>query len=618
TIDGKPRVLLADDNADMRDYVTRLLGETMRITAFSNGREALESILADPPDLVLTDVMMPVLDGFGLLRELRADPRTRAIPVILLSARAGEESRIEGVAAGADDYVVKPFSAGELRARVTTHLELARVRHENLRATRRLQDVSTKLIGAGGFESLLREIITATTAIIGADLGILLLKEGSRFRVAAQTGHQAPFLDFVSHRDSDGLACYQALQTGLRVIAPDVETDSRFAGREALVAMRAAGIRALQSTPLFSRGGKVLGILTTHWKTPHVPDENELGRLDVLVRQAADLIESNISAELLRTSEERVAMAIDAAGMATWDVDLRTDAATWSRRQFEILGYDVSPAGNATMLLWRSRVHPDDLEAVEEAVRKARVNGERYASEHRILRADNGEVRWVAEFGRYIRDLSGEPQRFIGVSLDITERVQASRNSLLLGAIVDSSDDAIISKNLDGVITSWNKSAERLFGYTAEEAIGQTVAALLIPADRQDEEPAILERLARGVRVDHFETVRQRKDGSLLDLSLTISPVRDDRGRIIGASKIARDITERKQREARLRSSEERFRALVTASSDVVYQMSGDWSEMRHLVGREFIADTLEPSTSWLAKYIHPDDQPHVMETIHA
>jgi PAS domain S-box-containing protein len=122
----------------------------------------------------------------------------------------------------------------------------------------------------------------------------------------------------------------------------------------------------------------------------------------------------------------------------------------------------------------------------------------------------------------------------------------------LLGAIVDSSDDAIISKDLKGVITSWNKSAERLFGYTAEEAVGRSVAELLIPANRQDEEPNILQRLARGERVDHFETIRRRKDGTLLDISLTISPVKDSEGAIVGASKIARDITQRRIFERRL------------------------------------------------------------------
>ena len=135
---------------------------------------------------------------------------------------------------------------------------------------------------------------------------------------------------------------------------------------------------------------------------------------------------------------------------------------------------------------------------------------------------------------------------------ELRRRQSAEAAMQLLGAIVDSSDDAIISKDLNGVITSWNKSAERLFGYTAEEAVGRSVADLLIPADRQDEEPNILQRLARGERVDHFETIRRRKDGTLLNISLTISPVKGPEGAIVGASKIARDITQRRIFERRL------------------------------------------------------------------
>jgi len=130
-----------------------------------------------------------------------------------------------------------------------------------------------------------------------------------------------------------------------------------------------------------------------------------------------------------------------------------------------------------------------------------------------------------------------------------------SQNELaaeLLRAIIESSDDAIISKDLNSVITSWNKSAERLFGYTEAEAIGKPIT-ILIPPDRLDEEPQILSRIRSGERVDHFETTRVRKDGKLIDISLTISPVRDRTGRIVGASKIARDITERRKADADLR-----------------------------------------------------------------
>ena len=132
----RSRVLVADDNADMRLYVARLLSERYDVTAVANGRDALESVRQQVPDLILSDVMMPELDGFELLRELRAQPETKTIPIILLSARAGEESRVEGLDAGADDYLVKPFSARELIARVQTHIQLAKVRKEADQAIR--------------------------------------------------------------------------------------------------------------------------------------------------------------------------------------------------------------------------------------------------------------------------------------------------------------------------------------------------------------------------------------------------------------------------------------------------------------------------------------------------
>ena len=145
-----------------------------------------------------------------------------------------------------------------------------------------------------------------------------------------------------------------------------------------------------------------------------------------------------------------------------------------------------------------------------------------------------------------------------------TLRLKADNAIGLLAAIIDSSEDAIISKTLQGVITSWNGAAERLFGYTAQEAIGQPIT-MLIPLDRRDEETRILARLGKGERIDHFDTVRVRKDGTKLEISLTISPVRDAAGKIIGASKIARDISARKRVERQLHESEQRFRTLADA-----------------------------------------------------
>src|SRR5882757_1088630 len=120
-----------------------------------------------------------------------------------------------------------------------------------------------------------------------------------------------------------------------------------------------------------------------------------------------------------------------------------------------------------------------------------------------------------------------------------------------LAAIVTSSDDVIVSKTLEGVITSWNPAAERILGYTAEEAVGKNIR-MIIPPDRWAEEDDVLARIGRGERVDHFETVRRAKDGRMLNISLTVSPVKDASGKIVGASKVARDITERKRTEAEL------------------------------------------------------------------
>jgi PAS domain S-box-containing protein len=204
--------------------------------------------------------------------------------------------------------------------------------------------------------------------------------------------------------------------------------------------------------------------------------------------------------------------------------------------------------------------------------------------------------------------------RLLGFSLARLEaervRKATERDARQLAAIVESSEDAIASKNLNGVIQTWNAAAERVFGYRAEEAIGRPIT-MLIPADRQDEEPGILARIRRGERVDHFETVRRRKDGHLIDVSLTISPIRDSRGRIVGASKIARDITERKLAEARLQDSERRLQELLTAIPAAIYTTDAEgkityFNEAAvELAGRRPRLGSDEWCVSW--KLYHPD-----------
>jgi PAS domain S-box-containing protein len=192
-------------------------------------------------------------------------------------------------------------------------------------------------------------------------------------------------------------------------------------------------------------------------------------------------------------------------------------------------------------------------------------------------------------------------------------RRAAEQDAMHLVSIVESSDDAIISKDLDGVIRTWNVAAEHLFGYKAEEAIGRPVT-ILIPADRQDEEPNILARIRRGERIHHYETVRRRKDGSFVDISLTVSPVRDGLGRIVGASKIARDITERKEAQQKLQESEQRLQELMAAIPAAIYttDAAGKVTYFNEaavdLAGRTPSLGSDEWCVTW--KLYHPDGTP--------
>jgi len=236
---------------------------------------------------------------------------------------------------------------------------------------------------------------------------------------------------------------------------------------------------------------------------------------------------------------------------------------SWNKSAERMFGYTAEEAiGQPITIL----LPPDRLPEEAEILSRLR-RGERIDHIETIRMRKDGGLIDVSLTISPVRDEAGNIIGASKIAREITELRRVDRAHRLLSAIVESSDDAIISKSLDGgIITSWNKSAERLFGYTAEEAIGQPIT-ILIPADRTDEEPEIVSRLRRGDRVDHIETVRMRKDGSLVDLSLTISPIRDAAGNIVGASKVARDITESKRLIAELQRANEVLEQFVYSAS---------------------------------------------------
>jgi PAS domain S-box-containing protein len=238
---------------------------------------------------------------------------------------------------------------------------------------------------------------------------------------------------------------------------------------------------------------------------------------------------------------------------------------------------------------WRSS---DEMKARIRFATDQAASGHVFREELRYWVADGGER--IVDFAMHpIRDESGAVMFLYPTGIDITERkmLESARGQTadalreseqrlrFLASIVESSDDAIVSKNLNGIVTSWNRGAERVFGYTAEEAIGQPIT-IVIPQDRHDEERDILTRIRRGERIEHFETVRQRKHGSMIAVSLTISPVKNAEGKIVGASKIARDITEQKRGQEQIanlaREAEHRSRNLLATVQATVNLSQSD------------------------------------------
>jgi diguanylate cyclase (GGDEF)-like protein/PAS domain S-box-containing protein len=253
--------------------------------------------------------------------------------------------------------------------------------------------------------------------------------------------------------------------------------------------------------------------------------------------------------EELRRSRRMLAAAQQLARIGSWEWDVAAGRVTWSDELFRMYGYEPD-AFEPTYETFLEHVHPDDRESVEERNRRAFLRAEGFDDVKRVRRPD-GELFLMRTQGEVLTDAAGDVVRMIGVCEDVTDRVRADETQALLASIVESSNDAIFTLTRDGTVTTWNPAAERLFGWTAAEAIGRPATDIVPPVDAAADHRIVA--AAHDSAIDSWETVRRRKDGTVVPVSVVVSPVRDAAGGVSGVSVVARDVTERRRIEDQLR-----------------------------------------------------------------
>jgi len=307
-----------------------------------------------------------------------------------------------------------------------------------------------------------------------------------------------------------------------------------------------------------------------------VPVVGPSGEVEAIAGTTRDITERTEAEDALRRSEERLRAFVT----ATSDVVFRMSA-DWSE-MYQLQGKEFVSDTAEPRSDWLSQcIHPEDQPRVMAAVAEAIRTKSTFELEHSVVRAD-GTLGWTLSRAVPVLGANREVVEWFGTAADVTERKRAEEARYKLAAIVESSDDAIISKNLHGIVTSWNAAAERMFGYKAEEIIGRSITTI-IPPELHNDEQSILETIGRGDRIRHFETERLKKNGERIEVALTISPVRDETGKIIGAAKIARDITQQKKTEHALRTTE-RLASVGRLAATVAHEINNPLEAVTNLI----------------------------------
>ncbi len=538
---ARPRIIWADDNADMRDYVRRLLSQRYIVETVADGEAALAAARAHPPDLVLSDVMMPRLDGFGLLAALRADPQTYMTPVILLSARAGEESRLEGLEAGADDYLTKPFSARELLARVSAHIEMNRLRRD---AARREQAL---LIDAQRTKERLAAILESIS-----DAFIALDRD---WRYEA-----------VNDKASEGMGIKRDDILGRTIweIYPDtIGTQFEFELRRAAEEQKPVLFEYFYPTQ-------------NRWYENRVypsPDGISIFYADVTDRKQAEAA--------LRKSEERfrryfelglVGMAITSPEKGVLEVN---------RQLCDMLGYERT---EFLRMNWAELTHPDDVAAdVAKFARVIAGEYDGYTLDKRFIHKD-GRVVDATISVSCIRREDKSVDYFVALVQDITERKRAQEaqrdSELRIKRLLALMPAGVYTCDDQGRINYFNERAAELWGRRprlGEESEKFCGSLRLWRTDGtplpHDQTPAAI--ALHGGEIDRAaEMIIEQPGGARVIVNPNIELLTDSQGRLTGVINVLQDITERKRAEVELKHAKETAEAANRAKDEFLATVS--------------------------------------------
>ena len=525
-----PAILIVEDEiivaTDLANKIRRL-GYAVTGVA-GTGADAIALARQQPPALVLMDIhLTAAMDGIETATAIRQE---RDVPVIFLTAHSDEATVARARQLGPFGYILKPFDMRELHI----HIELALYKHT---AEQRLRASEARFAGIVG---------SAMDAIISVDetQQIVLFNAAAEkmFGLTTAEALSQPLARLLPERFRHAHAAHvrHFAQTGVtaRQMGALGEISGRRANGEEFPIE--ASISQLQQVG----NGKLMTVI--------MRDITERKKAAAALQQLNATLEQRVlerTAEL-KESEEQFRQMAENVQEVVWLANADLSAILYVSPAFEKVWGRSCQSLYANPQLWFATIHPDDRPNVQAIYSRDPAAQTELNTEYRIGRPD-GAVRWIAERATLIPDATGRAYRRTGVSRDVTEQKEADFARARLAAIVESSTDAITAMDMDGVITDWTQSAERLYGYTAAEAVGQP-ASLIVPPDKQADIPLFIQKLRRGERIDAYETVRLRKGGQRFAAALTISPVVDAAGQIIRASGITRDITERKRLEAEI------------------------------------------------------------------